>query len=133
MIPAFDEHGYLPSGVHPATLEEMEKRFGRGSELRRVQFDSVRWMIEAAWKAGVERIVVNGSYVTDVDEPNDVDCVLLIDDRYPSDENAADKLEDGYPFLSIELVPKHIFHEFVDDIFATDRNLISKGMIEVIR
>jgi hypothetical protein len=36
MIPAFDEHGYLPAGVHPATLDEVEARFGKESELRRV-------------------------------------------------------------------------------------------------
>ena len=36
MIPSFDEHGYLPPGIHPATLDEIEARFGRESELRRV-------------------------------------------------------------------------------------------------
>jgi len=24
MIPPFDEHGYLPPGIHPATLDEVE-------------------------------------------------------------------------------------------------------------
>ena len=27
MIPEFDEHGYLPAGVHPATLDEVAARF----------------------------------------------------------------------------------------------------------
>jgi hypothetical protein len=34
-------------------------------------------MVEQAHKAGVMRIVLNGSFVTDIMEPNDVDCVLL--------------------------------------------------------
>jgi hypothetical protein len=28
MIPPFKDHGYLPPGIHPATLEEVEARFG---------------------------------------------------------------------------------------------------------
>ena len=29
MIPPFTENGYLPSGVHPAKLDEVEVRFRR--------------------------------------------------------------------------------------------------------
>ncbi len=46
MIPSFDDFGCLPPGVHPATLAEIEERFGRQSEVRRVQMESVRWMVE---------------------------------------------------------------------------------------
>jgi hypothetical protein len=42
MIPAFDANGNLPPGVHPATLGEVEARFGTESELRRVQMQSLR-------------------------------------------------------------------------------------------
>ena len=66
MIPRFDESGFLPPGVHPATLDEIEARFARESELRRVQMDSVRWMVELAKRAGVLRVVLNGSFVTDI-------------------------------------------------------------------
>ena len=48
MIPPFNDSGFLPMGVHPATLAEIAERFGGPSELRRVQMDSVRWMIELA-------------------------------------------------------------------------------------
>lgn len=37
MIPDFNEHGYLPPGIHRATPAEIEERFGRGSEIRRAQ------------------------------------------------------------------------------------------------
>ena len=77
MIPPFDEFGCLPSGVHSATLVEVDARFGQQSEIRRVQMESVRWMVDLAAKAGAERIVLNGSFVTDIIEPNDVDCVVL--------------------------------------------------------
>ena len=88
MIPSFDDTGWLPPGIHPATLAEIEDRFGRQSKLRRVQMESVRWMVDLARRAGVERIVLNGSFVTDIMEPNEVDCLLLIGPGYPKDAEA---------------------------------------------
>lgn len=46
MIPAFEANGYLPPGIHRATLDEIEARFGTESELRRAQFESLAWLIE---------------------------------------------------------------------------------------
>jgi hypothetical protein len=66
MIPPFDEHGYLPPGIHPATLDEVEARFGCESELRRVQMESLRWLVDLARRAGVARLIVNGSFATEV-------------------------------------------------------------------
>jgi hypothetical protein len=78
MIPDYNDNGYLPPGIHRATVEEMATRFGQESEVRQAQMESLRWLIDLARKAGVQRIVVNGSFVTEKLEPNDVDCVLLI-------------------------------------------------------
>ena len=99
MIPSFDDSGCLPPGVHQATLAEIEERFGKTAELRRVQMESVRWMVELATRAGVQRIVLNGSFVTDIMEPNDVDCVLLIGPGFPSDTTAEAELNAGCPSL----------------------------------
>ncbi len=65
MIPAFEENGYLPPGVHRATIDEVEARFGREPELRRVQFESLRWLVDLARRAGAERLVISGSFTTD--------------------------------------------------------------------
>ena len=51
MIPPFDDHGLLPPGVHVATIDEVGCRFGRESELRRVQMESLRWLVDAARRA----------------------------------------------------------------------------------
>ena len=133
MIPPFDEHGYLPPGVHPATLDEVEDRFGRESEVRRTQMESLRWLADLAQRAGVERIVINGSFATDVLEPNDVDCVLLIGPGFPNDEAAEAELVTGLPFLELSLVNQSDFDLLVNEFFATDRHSVSKGMVEVIR
>lgn len=133
MIPDFNNHGYLPPGIHPATLDEIAARFGTETELRRVQMESLRWMIALAWRAGVLRIVVNGSFVTNVSEPNDIDCVLLIDGTFPTDVMAYDELLAGVPFVTTEIAESDGFHRFTDRFFATDRNFEPKGMVEVAR
>src|SRR5436305_8216023 len=109
MIPPFNESGYLPPGVHPATLDEIDARFGQLSELRRVQMESVRWLIELAIRAGVQRIVLKGSFVTDIIEPGDVDCVLLSGRGFPKDYRAEAELRAGLPFLDVEIVRRRRF------------------------
>ena len=131
MIPLFDENGVLPSGIHPATLDDVDTRFGQLSEIRRAQMQSIRWMVDLAVRAGVTRIVLNGSWVTDIIEPNDVDCVLLAADSL-LDADAEQELLQGLPFLEILLVDHEEFSELVSVTFATDRFGIAKGMVEVL-
>ena len=131
MIPPFDDNGYLPPGVHPATLDEIKDRFGSESELRRVQMESLNWLVELARRAGVVRLVVNGSFTTDVFEPNDVDCVLLIEADFPKDKDAEAEMIAGLPFLEINLAGQEDFGLFVESFFATDRRSVIKGMVEV--
>jgi len=133
MIPSFDENGYLPPGIHPATLEEVVTRFGRDSEIRQAQVQALGWLVDLAGRAGIKRLVINGSFVTDVQEPNDVDCVLLIEDGYPEDAAADEELQEGLPFLQLVFVQQPDFEWYVGVQFASDRNNRSKGMVEVIR
>jgi hypothetical protein len=132
MIPAFNENGYLPPGIHPATLEEIAERFGQESELRRDQMESLHWLVDLARRAGVRRLIINGSFVTDTFEPNDVDCILVVVPGYRRDSKAAEELERGLPFLDIDLVEPEGLDELVE-IFARNRDWMPKGMIEVIQ
>ena len=131
MIPGFNEDGYLPPGIHAATLEEMSTRFGQESELRQVQMQSLGWLVDLARRAGVQRIVVNGSFVTDKLEPNDVDCVLLIGPGFPREPAAEADLLAGLPYINLQLVDEKTFRQFTEKTYATDRNLVPKGMVEI--
>src|SRR5437660_1371164 len=131
MIPDCNEEGYLPAGIHRATLEEIATRFGQDSELRRAQMESLRWLVDLVRRAGGQRLVVNGSFVTDKLEPNDVDCVVLIGPDFPHDIAAEAELLAGLPFINLELVDLDGFQQFTEKTFATDRNLVPKGMVEV--
>jgi hypothetical protein len=106
MIPELNDEGYLPPGIHGATLEEIASRFGSEPELRQAQMESLRWLLDLSKRAGVERLVINGSFVTDAWEPNDVDCVLLAGDDFPRDEAAELELRDGLPLIHLAIVDK---------------------------
>jgi hypothetical protein len=129
MIADCNDDGYLPAGIHPAILEEIAARFGRESALRQVQVKSLHWLVDLALRAGARRIVVNGSFVTDKLEPNGVGCVLLI--RSDSPRNAAAEVEllAGLPLIKMELVDPLAFQQFTERTFATDRNLVPKGIV----
>ena len=77
--------------------------------------------------------MINGSFVTDAHELNDVDCALLIGPEFPRDAAVEAELVAGLPFLDIDLVRQDGWDESVEKVFAKDRQRISKGMIEVIR
>ena len=94
--------------------------------------ESLEWLLDLARRAGVLRLVINGSFVTDTPEPNDVDCVLLIGSDFPRDATAEHELNQGLPFLQLDLVEQEGFDEFVGIVFATDRDWIPKRMVEVI-
>jgi hypothetical protein len=132
MIPDFNDVGYLPPGVHVATLEEIAARFGRASEIRRAQMDSMRWLVELARKAGAVRIILNGSFVTDAFEPNDVDCALLLSSDFPLDVAAAAELTEGLPFVDLHMTEAKEFGIMVEHLYASDRDAIPKGVIEVV-
>lgn len=132
MIPDFDENGNLPPDVHPATLEEIAARFGWQSEFRHVEIESLGWLVPLAKRADVKRLIINGSFVTSVEEPNDVDCVLLIGEDYPRDSKADAEILGGLPFAEIKIVLSEAFDDYVRDVFGTDRYDNPKGMVEVL-
>jgi hypothetical protein len=132
MIPEFDERGYLPPGIHPAKIEEIGQRFGAQSEIRQSQFESLCWLLELARKAKVLKFIINGSFVTDILEPNDVDCTLLIEESAPMDHELLLQIQDGLPFLDVQVANKIAYDIIVNTIYATDRWYVPKGVVEML-
>ena len=132
MLPAFNKNGLLPPGIHPATIDEVDQRFGQASEIRRAQMDSLRWLLPLCRAAEILRLIVNGSFVADVAEPNDVDCVLLQGPGYNPTSPAALELEQGLPFLSLQIVRQPAFDYLAVTFFGTDRAGTAKGVVEVM-
>jgi hypothetical protein len=129
MLPAFDQHGNLPPGIYPCSLQELVERFGHGSPEREVEAKELVRFVEWAKKAGVRRILVNGSYITMKARPNDVDIVVLpgSDENLPSDE------EIKWPFLHVLIaVDETDLKRWADEDFGSDRQDHRKGIVEVI-
>ena len=83
-------------------------------------------------QAGIVRLIINGSFVTDRRDPQDVDCVLLTGEDYDSRSNPAGLIRAGLPYLSLELAEdQEDFDFFVKEVFGSDRHGVIKGMIEV--
>jgi hypothetical protein len=122
---------YRPASTWP-TVTEIAQRFGEGSEVRRAEMESIRWLIALAGRAGAQRLIINGSFTSDKLDPNDVDCVLLIGADYPREAQADAELHAGVPFVEVKRVRQDQFDLFVNEIYGTDRNNIPKGMIEVV-
>ena len=80
-IPAFNTDGWLPEGIHDCTLEEATTRFGRFQYTdRRPQLwakflEFVREVQACDW---VDAIVVDGSFVTAISTPNDIDLIMVV-------------------------------------------------------
>jgi len=73
MLPEFDhETGYLPPGVHYATLEEIRERFGK-TVCRSRLVANLLVVVRQLWNAGVQEVFIDGSFCTATPVPNDID------------------------------------------------------------
>jgi hypothetical protein len=144
-IPEVDDRGYLPSGVHDASLEEVLERFGRFRETDRRMALGARLaaFIEEARGTGlVECLIVDGSFTTSKRQPGDIDLIVVL--RAALDV-AADFRPDQYNVVSARRVKgRHGFDVF--HAVAGSENLaraveffaqipgepgLSKGMVRV--
>ena len=92
-LPDFNEIGDLPEGRHSASFDEVIVRFGSGTDQRKTVTDRLRKIYELATSTGhIDRLVVFGSYVSDVDSPNDVDVILVMRDAFRIDQCTATSL-----------------------------------------
>ncbi len=90
-LPDFNEFGDLPEGNHPATLAEAIARFGSGTPQRVAVTERLRRIHQLAIATGcLDRLVVFGSYVSDVNEPNDVDVILVMRNDFRSEDCPAE-------------------------------------------
>jgi hypothetical protein len=88
-IPPFRPDGYLPVGLYVASAAEVTFRFGAASPRRRRLALRMRRWVKLARDVGALRLMVDGSFVTSKQTPNDLDAVILI----PGDFNS--QIESG--------------------------------------
>jgi len=72
----------LPPGLYSAEMSEIEERFGKSTPRRKMLFERLRMFVELAQHCGALRMFVNGSFVTAKPEPDDVDVVIWMSEKY---------------------------------------------------
>jgi hypothetical protein len=77
-IPPFRPDGYLPEGVHVCSEAQALFRFGSSSRRRRQLVLRLRRWIELGRQVGARRLLVDGSFVTAEEQPQDIDTVILL-------------------------------------------------------
>ena len=80
-IPAFNEHGILPEGVHDCSLAEIGERFGQfqRTDARCRLFEQLKGFLGQVSATGfVIEVIIDGSFVTAKDDPNDIDLILVL-------------------------------------------------------
>ena len=82
-IPALDENGILPAGLHECTADEIEATFGafNASDRRpRLYGDLAKYLAEVRSANVGKYLVVDGSIVTAKPNPGDIDVLLVLRD-----------------------------------------------------
>jgi len=137
MIPRFDKNGYLPRGIHKATLYAVGKRFGIGSQQRKEIFKGVISVTRLLrkHKPNIKRFLLNGSYVTFKEVPEDFDCIVILRESFDFKSPEAKKLQhskklfNGHVLFVMEKDASE--SEQLIDFFGHDRDGKAKGIVEV--
>jgi hypothetical protein len=78
-IPSLTASGLLPEGIHRATLDELQARFGSTGEARIESYTKLLLFLQLVRSFGMfTSIVIDGSFVTDKPAPSDIDAVLIL-------------------------------------------------------
>lgn len=118
MIPEFNKYGNLPDGIYKVTLKEIKEKFGSESLQRKKLFKDLKSLTKLLSKNKnvTIRFIINGSFVTNVEFPSDIDCIIIFSKNFSPRNSLLMKLEQ-YQMM-------HIF-DYTEYIDANDYN----GMI----
>jgi hypothetical protein len=84
-IPELNEDGVLPVGIYDCTLDEIGERFGcfQTTDRRVYLFENLCALVNEERTAGIAiEMIINGSFVTDKPEPNDIDLLIVLPENY---------------------------------------------------
>lgn len=76
-IPPFNQHGLLPSGIHPASLGELVEKLGFSSKRQDLIEQGLKPVLERLKELGVREVYLNGSFTTSKPSPDDIDGYVL--------------------------------------------------------
>ncbi len=144
-LPALLPNGYLPPGVHEATLSEVVECFGTNTPRRQVLATRLQELVSLARATGkLRRTFIWGSFVTDKLFPRDVDVFLLMQEgfdrefsallppqRYVFEHERARLLFEADIFWATETVGAAVLASWLS-VYQLTRDMEQRGIVEVI-
>ncbi len=97
-LPAWDERGFLPEGIHDCPFGELEKRFATNPQRARLWEQFRMFTLWAVSTNKFSYIYLGGGYISSRSDPRDIDVILQTRDSFGPDSLRA--LE---PFFSLGL------------------------------
>ena len=142
MLPAFNQDGNLPEGLHPADGDEVFARFATTSVRRQWLGEQLRYLLTTAQATGsLHRVILWGSFVTSKESPNDIDVLLIMEEAFDSEQVLGDtKLLFDYTQAKIRFTADvfwtkaSIDQAVLDlwlDIYQIGRDFKRRGIVEV--
>ncbi len=141
MVLQFDADGNLRPGVHVASWDEIVQRFGWTTR-RRELLAGLDAALETLRDAGCRRVYVNGSFVTDRDEPGDIDVawdpegvdvdrLLELEPLFGdfADRRAAQKAKFGCEFFPSSFAADAVGNTFLEFFQIDKETEAQKGIV----
>lgn len=91
-IPPLDD-GLLPAGIHEATIDELERRFGFSAKRRDLIEQGLKPVIQELVEMGIRELYMGGSFTTSKLSPGDVDGYVKTSLSSPFYEQLANRQE----------------------------------------
>jgi len=140
-LPPFRADGWLPSGHHAATWEDVFVRFGGTQENRRALLtERLRQLCDDLRACGVTgTLLLDGSYISAKAEPGDFDLLLIAPANIQVQKDANPSLTDlldaeaserrGY---SLFYIPENSpAREMLRGLWNVSKEGVEKGVVEV--
>ena len=137
MIPEFNKYGNLPAGIYNTSIEEIGKKFGIESSQRKKLFKNLESLNKLLLKNKnvIKRFLIDGSFVTDVEFPEDIDCILIIKKNFSFTSSFAKKMENSKAIFGIDILPfteeEPYQYKYWINYFSHTRDKKIKGLLEV--
>ena len=132
MIPKRRSDGTLPPGVYQATIAEILAAYPPVNQQRQILNDSLQRAVEELRKLDPSLVIfVDGSYVTQKAEPNDVD-LLVVTTRF-SARRIIGYLDQVCPVeaVSLDITVEPALPSIVFDLLTETRRGRRKGIIQL--
>lgn len=145
MLPELTKNGFLPEGIWNCEIEEFTSRFAVFQKTdRRISLFSKleNFLTELSDIKFVKEVIVDGSYVTEKDEPNDIDIILVLGEDFENAEipfwiiNRLDaiQLKKKYQFdIKIVIFESSSYFEYLDFFQNVRQSNLRKGIVRLIQ